>query len=322
MTRVVPYTCQELMRLQDGVISRKQALAAGMPADVIDQLLHTDRWQSLRRGVYLAHTGRPSRQATLWAVVHRAGPGAALSHRTAAELAGLTNEQSSVVHVTIDGRRRAQPMTGVLIHRSNRIADAVHPSLQPPRTRIEETVLDLADTAMTFDAAFGIVSNACQRRLTTTVKVAEAMEQRSKIRWRRDLSQALTDIGAGVHSVLEYRYVRRVEQPHGLPRATRQYRATIEGRHRYLDNLYDGYALCVELDGMQAHPDEQRWEDLRRVNAITEQGITMLRYGWIDIDRQPCQTAAQVGAVLQTHGWEGRIRPCRPFCPATSPVRS
>jgi len=53
-------------------------------------------------------------------------------------------------------------------------------------------------------------------------------------------------------------YVHHVERPHGLPRAARQARITHEGRTWFLDLLYDNYGLCVELDGKEAHPDDQR----------------------------------------------------------------
>jgi very-short-patch-repair endonuclease len=203
----------------------------------------------------------------------------------------------------------------MVLYRSGRIADAVHPTLLPPRTRVEETVLDLVASATDFETAFGVVFAACQRKLTTTARLTTAMASRARLRWRAELAEALRDVADGVHSLLEYRYVRRVERPHGLPAASRQARVTAGQRTRYLDNLYDGYGLCVELDGHQAHPDHQRWDDQRRTNAITAQGVTTLRYGWIDVDRRPCQTAAQIGAALRARGWLGRLRPCAPNCP-------
>jgi len=207
------------------------------------------------------------------------------------------------------------PSVGVVIHHSNRLACSVHPGLQPPRTRIEETVLDLVEAAATFDSVFGLASAACQRRLTTSARLAEAMTLRTKIRWPKELGEALGAIGAGAHSVLEYRYVHQVERPHGLPAATRQARLADGARNRYLDNLYDGFDLCVELDGQQAHPEDQRWQDLRRINAMTVHGLTILRYGWTDVTGRPCQTASQIGAVLSNHGWHGPMRSCQPRCP-------
>jgi hypothetical protein len=312
--RQLPQACREIIDVQSGVISRRQALGCGIPPDVIDRLVRAGRWRPLRRGVYAAFTGAPSREATLWAAVLLAGEGAALSHQTAAELFKIRDEASSMIHVTIPHSRRMSPAAGVRIHRSTRITEAVHPTLLPPRTRVEETVLDLAEQATGFDAAFGIVCAASQRRLTTAERIGEAMGRRHKMRWRAELARALGLIGTGVHSLLEYRYVRLVEHAHRLPVATRQARIVSDGRNRYLDNLYRGYGLCVELDGQQAHPDDQRWQDQGRVNAMTELGLTVLRYGWADVDRRPCRTAAQVAAVLCTLGWRGSPRPCGPRC--------
>jgi hypothetical protein len=121
-------------------------------------------------------------------------------------------------------------------------------------------------------------------------------------------------VGSGVHSLLEYRYLHFVERPHGLPAAIRQVRIDDGGRSRYLDNLYRDYRLCVELDGVAAHPESQRWQDIHRINRFTEQGLITLRYGWVDIDRQPCETTVQVAAVLRQNGWSGSARACAPAC--------
>ncbi|HEY3903386.1 MAG TPA: hypothetical protein VGM14_05760 [Streptosporangiaceae bacterium] len=308
--------CQDLARTQGWVISRKEALGCGASPTLIDGMLRSKRWLALQRGVYCVSVDQPSRDTSLRAAVHRAGPDAALSHETAAELFGLMDERCPLIHITIPESRRVKPIAGLVLHRSVRLAEAIHPSLEPPRVRLEETVLDLVDRATSFDAALDMSCSACQRQLTTVARLVTTMSKRSKLRWRGVLTDTLDEIGSGVHSVLEYRYLHRVERPHGLPTALRQARIEAGGRSRYLDNLYRDYALCVELDGLQAHPDKQRWQDLKRVNAITEKGIMVLRYGWIDVDRWPCETAAQISAVLRHLGWRGRGRPCGPNCGA------
>src|SRR5215469_18635025 len=143
MTFTMSVQCRKLTQLQAGVISRQQAISLAIPPDVIDRLVRAGRWQTLRRGVYLVHSGEPTRAAELWAAVRYAGHGAALSHRTAAELLTITDHSGTAVHLTIPARRRVSPASGLVIHRSSRLAEAVHPSLQPPRIRVEETVLDL-----------------------------------------------------------------------------------------------------------------------------------------------------------------------------------
>jgi len=93
------------------------------------------------------------------------------------------------------------------------------------------------------------------------------------------------------------------------------------GGRWYLDNLYDDYGLCVELDGQEAHPDERRWLDIRRANAVTERGASSLRYGWTDVNCRACPTAFQVGNALARHGWPGPLQRCGPGC-AIPPHRS
>jgi hypothetical protein len=163
---------QELTDVQRGVITRQQALSFGLTPDAINWLVHSERWLPLRRGCYSTVTGELPREAELWAAVLSAGTGAVLSHQTAAELFKITDRQSSLIHVTIPAGRHIARLQGVVVHRSARVPEARHPSLLPPRTRIEETVLDLVAQAATFDIAFAVVCAACQRRRTTPLKLA------------------------------------------------------------------------------------------------------------------------------------------------------
>ena len=74
-------------------------------------------------------------------------------------------------------------------------------------------------------------------------------------------------VGAGAHSLLELRYLRDVERPHGLPAAQRQARARLGSRNAYRDVLYEQFGVAVETDGAVAHPPEARWRDRERDNA-------------------------------------------------------
>ncbi|MGA8461252.1 MAG: hypothetical protein WB800_38055 [Streptosporangiaceae bacterium] len=315
MTANLPESCRQLIDLQRGVLARWQAPAVELKPTTINSLLRSGRWKPLQRGVYATFSGTPSRDAELWAAVLRAGPEAALSHQTAAELDGLTSARSPVIRVSVPLSKRVSSISGVRLHRSVRLADARHPSRTPPRTRIEETVLDLAQTVKTIDGAFGWLCQACGSRLTTPELLLTALAKRPKARWRGILLSALDDIGDGAHSVLEIRYVRDVERPHQLPRARRQAKVTRSSGRIYLDNLVDRYRTCIELDGKAAHPVAKRWRDIARDNASAAGGITTLRYGWPDVTERPCHTAAQIAAVLGRRGWTGRAAPCGPSCP-------
>jgi very-short-patch-repair endonuclease len=310
----LPAALRELAGIQSGVISRQQASEAGVSSDAIVWRLRRGRWQQLQRGVYAVFSGEPTREAELWAAVLRAGRGAVLSHHTAAELARLADGPAGLIHLSVPSARHIRPVPGLALHRSARVGQARHPSLLPPRTRVEETVLDLAGLAGSADDACGWVTRACGRRLTTEPRLRGAMAARSQLRWRGQLATLLGDPCGAVHSVLEYRYFRDVERAHRLPRSDRQVRVVSGGRVRYRDALYARYLVVVELDGQVAHPPETRWLDIHRDNAAAADGSLTLRYGWADVTSHPCRTAAEVARVLTQRGWPGAPHPCSPAC--------
>jgi hypothetical protein len=167
MASELPDELRELAWFQDGLLTGRQAVAGGLSREAVKWRLGTGQWQRMQTGVYAVFSGPPDRRAILWAVVLRAGPGAMLSYHTAAELAGLIDRSRPVIHVTLPVDRAVKPIPGVVLHRSGRAAQALHPVLAPPRTRVEETVLDLAGTAATLDDAYGWITRALGRRLTT-----------------------------------------------------------------------------------------------------------------------------------------------------------
>jgi len=304
----------ELARQQAGVISRQQLLAGGLTPQMITTRLERGRWQQLDWGVYATFTGPPPRQAWLWAAVLRAGPGAVLSHLTAAELHGLLDTPAEAIFVTVPSTRRISA-PGLVVRTSSRVTEATQPGRQPPRTSVEETVLDLAQLAWTFDDACGWLTHACGRRLTTAAKLEQAQQLRKKMRWRRELEDVLKAAADGIHSALEYRYLRDVERAHGLPRSRHQVRVVIDGKTVYRDAYYEKYKLAVELDGKLAHPDEERWRDSHRDNQAGAEGILTARYGWRDVYGHPCETALLQARILRKRGWTGQPRPCSPACP-------
>ena len=112
MNSELPSTLRNLAMRQHGIISRSQALRAGLSADMIKFRISSSRWTQVHRGVYATFTGIPGRRAQLWSAVLAAGQGAALSHETAAELDGFADKPADLIHVTIPAMRRG--------HRSRR----------------------------------------------------------------------------------------------------------------------------------------------------------------------------------------------------------
>jgi hypothetical protein len=313
----IPPRARDLLAAQGRAIASRQGAVAGVGSRVMSRRAGSGRWQRLQRGVYATFSGDPARETMLWAALLRAGPDAVLSHQTAAERHGLIDEPSPVIIVTVPASRHPAQVKvpGMIVHRSDAILRTRHPAMQPPCTRVEDTVLDLIEAASTFDDAYAWICRAIGRRRTTAERIRKAMDARKKLRWRREITLALGDAEDGALSVLEYRYVRRVERPHGLPTATRQARIRQRTGNRYLDNLYEEYGVCVELDGTAAHPEDEQWRDKRRDNANLFGGIVTFRFGFPELGDYRCESASSVAVVLRSHGWTGTARPCpRPAC--------
>ncbi len=102
---------------QAGVITRAQALAAGLSADAVDRRLASRRWHPVhprvyRDGAFPPTAGAAARAAVLWA-----GPGAVLSGAAAAWWHGLLPEPPVVIGVTVPRRRYPRPRAGVTVRR-------------------------------------------------------------------------------------------------------------------------------------------------------------------------------------------------------------
>jgi hypothetical protein len=300
--------CLRLIDRQDGVLAVGQAIDAGMTDEWIRNQLRSGRWQVMHRGVYAAFTGTAPRGAELWGALLRAGPDAVLSHQTAAELYGLTDGHSRLIQLTVphgSNPERCGRIPGVVIHRSRSLARARHPVLTPPRTRVEATVLDLIECARDFDEAYDWICRAIGRRFTTADRLLATLKSRPRFRWRRDIELALGYAMGGALSLLEFRYVRGVEEPHGLPTAMRQVQVRQATGNRYLDNYYEQYRACIEIDGTAAHPEDEQWRDKNRDrwNSVHKH-IETIRIGVPDLlnQQRQCDTAADVATWLSSRG--------------------
>ncbi len=299
----------EIAERQHGILTATQARAAGVTDSAIKARVRSGRWQRVFLGVFAVFSGPLPRLSLLWAVVLRAGPGAVLSHETAAEVAGLLKGPGEMIHVTVPSGRDPAGIPGVVVHRSGHVAMRMHPSRTPPQTRLEETIVDLTQVARTIGDAQSWLAQAIGSRLTTSERLACAMRRRSRVRWRSELMAALVDVAAGAHSWLELAYLRDVERAHGLPVAARQ-QASGRRVRRYDDVRYPDYRLRVELDGRAAHPDRRRWRDMSRDNDAVVAGDRVLRYGFADVAGDPCAVARQVASVLRNSGWSGHPMCC------------
>lgn len=312
-----------LMRSQEGVVSRGQVLAAGLGDNDIERLVRRREWAVVHPGVYVAHTGPLPWLQRAWAALLAvepavlAGPSALRAHGLSQ--LGATTARSGqgdlLIHVAVDRDRHVKAPRGVELVRRTGLDRRAQAHLSPPRLRVEEAVIDVADEARRECDAVAVMTAACQQGLTTPARLLDAVRVRRRLKRRRLLTEILDDAAVGVRSVLERRYVREVERPHGLPRGRRQRRLVTRVGSRYRDVEYSEQAVVIELDGRLVHASEDaRWADIERDIDSAIIGDVTVRLGWGQVV-EPCRTAAALLRLLRSRGWLGPAGRCSPGCP-------
>jgi hypothetical protein len=311
---------QAHLRLQDGVLSRRQVLAAGLRDADIERRLRRREWARVHPGVYIDHTGPLTWNQQAWAAVLYYWPAALACDSALAvqNVRGYEQRVGSLIEISVDRDRRVVRRVGIVVRQNVRFESLCQMQLDPPRQRLEHALLGVASRKRGLDRSVGVLADAVQQGRTTPRRLLEALKERPRLRHRAVLLTVLADVQSGVHSVLEHRYLTDVERAHGLPNGTRQRRMRIAGGVTFRDVDYVDEGLTVELDGRIGHSAvEDMWSDLERdVLTITIGGLT-IRAGWVHV-LDPCRLARAVATVLVALGWTGWITPCSPDCGAFS----
>ena len=181
---------------------------------------------------------------------------------------------------------------------------------------MEDALLHKCRGVSTRVEALAVVSDACRRRITTPARLAAELRRRTHAPNRGWLLAVLDEAAAGVQSVLESGYRRRVERAHGLPRPDRQWHQRTEDGTVYRDAAYRRYAVIVEFDGRVGHElSDDKWDDQDRdLLAAAATDMLTLRLGWRHAEVTPCRTAGRLATVLRRRGWQGTPRQCGPQC--------
>ena len=297
---------------QGGVLSAEQVTLLGFNLRSAERLVNQRNWQRLATGVYHLGAGQPTWEGLAWAGVFLGGPEARLGFEAAGHLWKLVEPSPATITVLVPrGRQVTDRDRWAFRSEVDGIRSPRSPG-SPPRTTIEDTVIDLCDRAEPRELV-GLLTTAVQGRRTTAARLLDQVEARPRMRHRHLLRQVLTDVAEGAESPLEMRYLREVERPHGLPRARRQARSR-RGRE-IRDMIYEEYSTIVELDGTVHIVG--RFRDMRRDNAALLDGEATLRYGWPDVTERPCQIAWEVAAILAARGWPGLPTRCARCASAT-----
>ena len=264
---------------QHGVFTREQARACGLTEGRIRMRLESGRWERLHSAVYrLAGARATPRQALLTACLW-GGPGATVSHRSAAALHRLPGGPAGVEITVPRGRVLRDP--SILAHRTGPLPGVDVTAVDGiPVTTVARTLVDLAAV---------LRPDALEEALDSALSAGRV--PRPRLVWR--LGELA---GKGRPGVEVLRSLVEARAP-AAPVWGHEVRAG--GRLAVLDCAYPQVRLAVEADGWQTHSGRARWEDdLARQNALVAAGWTVLRFPWSVIDQDPGQVRREVAATL------------------------
>jgi very-short-patch-repair endonuclease len=282
-----------LATMQYGVVSRAQLLAAGIGPGAIETRLKRHQLHPLHRGVYaVGHTALVPLARELAAVL-ACGPGAVLSHRTAAWLWRILEFAGELIEVTVP---RSNRRPGLIVHRSRSLGpEDTRMHLGLPVTAPARTLLDLGEvvTARELERAF---DEAITQRLTTHSAGAAAVQQANGhrgIRAVRDLL-ARSEEPTITRSEAEERLLALTKEA-GLPAPeVNAYVAT-----HLVDFLWTDRRLVVEVDGYRFHSSRRAFErDRRRDADLNAAGFRVIRITWRQLVEEPLGVIARLAQAL------------------------
>jgi hypothetical protein len=257
--------------------------------------------------VYAVGHVAPSREADLWTAVLYAGPGAALSHVTAAHWRELADFPGPIIHVSTPRACTSLPVT--IIHRrraglARQMVDAM------PVTTIAQTVLDVAASTPDLVLVRKLLSEIEYQTGTLNVDRVRVICGRGR-RGSARLHQALDSYDprlAHANGRLELGFYVFCEQRQrkGIPLP--ELNVSIGGVT--VDAYFRAYALVAELDGDDNHrTPTQRRRDRRNELILRGHGIEVVRYDWVLVEDEPVLVERDLLAVLARRAEVVRRRP-------------
>ena len=276
---------------QWGRVSWAQVTDVGVSKQAVSGWVKHGYLHRLFPGVYAVGHRAASVEADLAAALLYAGPGAMLSHGTAAWWLGLIDAPASTVDVSTP--RRCRSLRGVRVHQRRDCARTWHKRM--PVTSVAQTLLDHAATS-SLNRVRKALANAEYHRLVDLAEV-EAMIGRGRsgsAKLRKALSRHQPQL-ARTRSPLEDTWVVHCEEA-GLP--IPEVNARVEGWT--VDALWRDEGLVVELDGYGNHHTRAQIDrDRRKELCLRGAGLMVARYSEDQLEDEPQLVIADVAATLE-----------------------
>jgi len=288
----------ELAQRQHGVVSRAQLLKFGMSARAIEGRVERRALHRIHSGVYKVGYRRINRKGRWMAAVLASGPGACLSHRSAARLWGLMAPGDEWAEVTCARGHRAR-RRGIV-------------SREAPMLDDERSVVDGIPVTSPFRTVFDLAAMLDRRGLERVWHEAEVRGLRDRVslpmllerypgrrgaRNLRALSETPEPVGF-TRNDFEEMFVALVDS-HGIRRPRMNADLALRGRFFEIDALWENERVAVELDSRGVHDTNRNFEsDKQRDRILLAEGWRTARVTWRQLHEESDEVAADLRMAL------------------------
>lgn len=311
----------ELADAQHAVFGLHQLRELGLSARTVSHRAAAGRLHRIHHTVYsLVPKSLLTREGLYMAAVLACGPGAVLSHRSAARLHGIRPYGYTRIEVTVPSRS-TRTHSGVAVHRSTTLTEADTTTVNGiPVTTIARTLFDLAEvtTQRQLERAFD------QADMIEGLDLNEINDQLARNPTRpgnKKVRKVLTDhyIGSTPTENDFEEALLALTRELGLPNPRPQFYIDPGdgGPPIRADFAWPERRIVVETDGRRAHGTKQAFEaDRRRDQRLTAAGWTVIRTTWRQLKQRPHELRPILVKLLGPASPNGRGKPVVAGAPA------
>jgi very-short-patch-repair endonuclease len=288
--RPIDESIDRLAARQRGYVTRGQLLDAGLGREAIKYRLTNGRLIPIHTGVYAVGHAPLAGVDRAYAALLACGPGALLSHSTAACVWGLDHRWPTPFEVIVENARRRP---GIKIHRATITRKDVRRHHGIRVTSPARTVLDIAPR-LTDNALARAVNDL---RLERFLRIPDLAEVTARLPRHPGACRvrAFTDNPTGpTRSEFEDAFAAFTDA-HGLPRP--EFNTRVAGYE--VDALFTAQKVIVELDGWGYHRSKEAFERDRERDATTlVVGYRTIRITWERMTNRPHREAERLRRIL------------------------
>jgi predicted transcriptional regulator of viral defense system len=289
---------------QNGVVTLEQLERLGLSERAIHQREASGRLHRVHQGVYSLTPRVMTQRGKFMSAVLASGPGAVLSHRSAAYLWGLVDSWEEPIDVTAPNRRGRSP-DGVAAHRDG--------SLQPidkttrygiPCTTVARTILDFAAVEPEWRVRKAVAEAEVlrildKRKLRALLKRSRRRRGVARLRLILDTIHPQTK---RTRSELERLFLDMCLKADVPEPEVNVWLPAPDGNRYQADFLWREQAFIIEADSRRFHDTDTAFvDDRKRQQQLELAGWRVSRCTWEEVEHEPRRLALTVKGLIVRH---------------------